>query len=547
MSHAFTIYDTTLRDGAQQEGMNLSVTDKLTLLPLLEAYGADIIEGGWPGAIPRDTEFFARLREDNPLRHARLAAFGATRKANVDVADDQQVAALLNSGAPIITLVAKSDFRHVLKALRTSEQENLAMVSDTVSYLAGEGREVMVDLEHFFDGADENRAYTYAVAEAAVRAGATTIIACDTNGGSLPHVIEQRVRELREHLNEAGLDAQIGIHAHNDGELAVANSMAAVEAGATHVQGTINGYGERTGNANILTIIANLQLKTGRQIVTPEQLAEQTRVSHAVAELVNIAPYGRQPYTGVSAFAHKAGLHASAIRVDADLYQHIDPALVGNDMRMIVSDMAGRASIELKGREVGIDLSERPEVLTEVTNRIKEAEAQGYTYDATDASVELIIREAVDGTKLCFFEVESWAAHLSGQKDDSNGAEAIVKLSTANGRSVTVGEGVGPVDALDKALREALLPVYPQLGDCELTDFKVRVLDGSAATKATTRVIVSMASPVGMWATVGVGKDVVEASWEALTDGYIYGLFRAGATPLPASSPASTTDVSANA
>lgn len=532
MSDNLVVYDTTLRDGAQQEGMNLSVADKVTLLPLLESYGADIIEGGWPGAIPRDTEFFAVLKNSNPLTSAKLAAFGATRKAHVAVQDDPQVAALLDSGAPIITLVAKSDARHVELALRTTEEENLAMVTDTVEYLTGQGREVMVDLEHFFDGAADNGDYTFSVAVAAAKAGASTIIPCDTNGGALPHQILTLVSELKARLAEEGLEPRLGIHAHNDGEMAVANTLVAVTAGASHIQGTVNGYGERTGNANILTAVANLQLKMGKDVVTAEQLAEQTRVSHAVAELVNIAPYGRQPYTGISAFAHKAGLHASAIRVDADLYQHIDPALVGNDMRMIVSDMAGRASIELKAREVGLDLSNRPDVLAEVTSRIKAAEAQGYTYDATDASVELLIREIIDGSRLSYFDIESWTTHLSGSIDRSNGAEAVVKLSTGMGRSLTVGEGVGPVDALDHALRSALVPVYPELDSCELTDFKVRILDGSAATRATTRVIVSMASPAGVWATVGVGKDVVEASWEALTDGYIYGLFKAGVAPL---------------
>lgn len=520
------VYDTTLRDGAQQEGMNLSVADKLTLLPLLEAYGADIIEGGWPGAIPRDTEFFREVQQSSPLTRARLAAFGATRKAGLAVDDDPQVAALLDSGAPIVTLVAKSDARHVEKALRTTREENLLMVRDTVSHLVSQGREVMVDLEHFFDGADDDRDYTFSVADEAARAGASTIIPCDTNGGSLPSGILTRVKELAEHLRD--LDVTIGIHAHNDGELAVANTLAAVTAGATHIQGTVNGYGERTGNANILTAIANLQLKTGRSVVTAEQLADHTRVSHAVAEIVNIAPYGRQPYTGLSAFAHKAGLHASAIRVDADLYQHIDPALVGNDMRMIVSDMAGRASIELKARECGLDLSDRPDVLSEVTKRIKDAEAQGYTYDATDASVELLIREIAFGERMSYFDVESWATHLSGASGGSNGAEAVVKLSTGRGRAVTVGEGVGPVDALDQALRRALLPVYPELDGCELTDFKVRILDPSAATRATTRVIISMSSAHGRWATVGVGRDIIEASWEALIDGYIYGLFTGG-------------------
>ncbi|AZN29814.1 citramalate synthase [Flaviflexus salsibiostraticola] len=528
MSGDVLVYDTTLRDGAQQEGMNLSVADKLTLLPMLEAYGADIIEGGWPGAIPRDTEFFREIAATQPLTRARLAAFGATRKAGVDVEDDQQVAALLASEAPIITLVAKSDARHVAKALRTTEEENLRMVRDTVAYLVEQGREVMVDLEHFFDGADYDRDYTFAVAVEAVRAGASTVIACDTNGGALPDGILARVGELSALLDEEGLTATIGIHAHNDGEMAVANTLAAVTAGAAHIQGTVNGYGERTGNANILTAIANLHLKMGRKVVTDDQLADLSRVSHAVAEIVNIAPYRRQPYTGVSAFAHKAGLHASAIRVDADLYQHIDPARVGNDMRMIVSDMAGRASIELKARELGLDLSDRPDVLSEVTRRIKEAEALGYTYDATDASVELLIREVAFGERLSYFDIESWTTHLSGSSEGSHGAEAVVKLSTGAGRSVTVGEGVGPVDALDQALRGGLCSVYPELEDCELIDFKVRILDPSAATRATTRVIISMSSPAGIWATVGLGRDIIEASWEALTDGYIYGLFKAG-------------------
>ncbi len=360
-SDAFHVYDTTMRDGAQQEGLNLSVQDKLHVARHLDDLGVGFIEGGWPGSNPKDTEFFALAAKELELRTATLAAFGATRRAGLRAADDPLVAALRESGAPVVTLVAKSHDRHVELALRTTLEENLAMVRDTVEHLRAEGQRVFVDCEHFFDGYVANRAYALEVVRTAAEAGADVVVLCDTNGGMLPHQVEEVVADT------LSVGARLGIHAHNDTGCAVANSMAAVRAGATHLQGCLNGYGERTGNADLVTSVANLELKLGMQVLPEGALAEATRIAHAVSEITNYPPSARQPYTGVSSFAHKAGLHASAIRVDPDLYQHIDPALVGNDMRLLVSEMAGRATIELKGRELGYDVGDDAERLGRIT------------------------------------------------------------------------------------------------------------------------------------------------------------------------------------
>ena len=526
------VYDTTLRDGAQQEGINLSVADKVALLPLIEAMGADYVEGGWPGAIPRDTEFFDRIKGTDALKTAQLVAFGSTCKAGIRADADEQVAALLASGAPVITLVAKSDIRHVEQALRTTGDENLRMVRDTVEYLRAQGREVMVDAEHFFDGFRFDPEYTTSVVAEAYKAGATWVIPCDTNGGSLPTDITAILTDLKDRLASGyGLgEVNLGIHCHDDGGCAVANTIAGVNAGARQIQGTINGYGERTGNANLITCVANLALKTDYQVAEAAELADLASVSYAVSEITNITPATRAPYVGVSAFAHKAGLHASAIRVDPNLYQHIDPVLVGNDMRMIVSDMAGRASVELKAREFGVDLAGNKAALAEITNRVKAAEAAGYTYDAADASFELLAREVVDGERMSYFDVESWRANVTtvANEPGKTASEASVKLFAGGKRIMRLGEGVGPVDALDQALRSALRKVYPELSEFELIDFKVRILDSNAGTGATTRVLITLKDSEGAWTTVGVGQDVIEASWEALTDGYVYGLFRSG-------------------
>ncbi|MDQ3417134.1 MAG: citramalate synthase, partial [Actinomycetota bacterium] len=367
------VYDTTLRDGAQQEGLSLSVADKLSIARHLDELGVGFIEGGWPGSNPKDTEFFARARGELTLRHATLAAFGATRRPGMAAADDPLVAALRDSGASVVTLVAKSHDRHVERALRTTLDENLAMVSDTVAHLRNEGLRVFLDAEHFFDGYRDNRAYALEVLRVAVEAGVEVVALCDTNGGMLPPRVSDVVGDVLTKV-PADAGARVGIHCHNDTGCAVANTLAAVEVGATHVQGTVNGYGERTGNADLIAVVANLQLKQQRPVVPAGSLRDATRIAHAVAEVTNVPPSSRQPYVGVSAFAHKAGLHASAVKVDPDLYQHADPLDVGNDMRMLVSELAGRASIELKGRELGFDLAEDRQLVTRITKRVKEME-----------------------------------------------------------------------------------------------------------------------------------------------------------------------------
>lgn len=537
LTTGFQVYDTTLRDGAQQEGMNLSVADKLAIAPLLDELGVGFIEGGWPGAVPKDTEFFKRAAKELDLRNAELAAFGSTRKAGTRAVDDPQVRALVDSEAPVVTLVAKHDIRHAERALRTTGAENLAMITDSVAFLVREGRRVVIDAEHFFDGFRFDPRYSLQAVLASFEAGAEVVCLCDTNGGMVPRHVTEIVQAVREAV---GPDAVLGMHAHNDSGCAVANSLAAVEAGCTHVQGTVNGYGERTGNADLLSIVANLELKYALPVLArPDDggpaggLAELTRIAHAIAEITNISPFARQPYVGASAFAHKAGLHASAIRVDPDLYQHTDPALVGNDMRMLVSDMAGRASIELKGRELGFDLSQRPEVLQRVTDRVKDDEARGYTYEAADASFELLLVEEIEGGRPAYFRVESWRTIVerSGGRGTPATAEATVKLHAGGERHVSTGEGNGPVNALDHALRQALMRVYPELGSFELIDFKVRILDAMHGTDAVTRVLIETSDGQTSWSTVGVGPNLLEASWEALTDSAIWGLRQRGIAP----------------
>ena len=521
----FHVYDTTMRDGAQQEGLNLSVQDKMHIARHLDDLGVGFIEGGWPGSNPKDTEFFALAAKELELRHATLAAFGATRKVGGRAADDPQVAALRESGASVVTLVAKSHDRHVELALRTTLQENLTMVRDTVSHLHAEGQRVFLDCEHFFDGYRANRDYALEVVRTAADAGAEVVILCDTNGGMLPHWVADVVGDVMQ------TGVRLGIHAHNDSGCAVANSMAAVQAGVTHLQGCINGYGERTGNADLITCVANLELKLDMPVLPEGSLADATRIAHAISEITNYPPHARQPYTGVSAFAHKAGLHASAIRVDADLYQHIDPALVGNDMRLLVSEMAGRATIELKGKELGFDLAGDSERLARVTDRVKSLEQAGYTFEAADASFELLLAEEVEGRRPSYFDVESWRVIAESTRVDDAVAEATVKLVAGGRRLAVIGEGNGPVNALDHALREAIEQVYPDVARFHLIDFRVRILDQGHGTDAITRVLIETSDGKDSWVTVGVGANIVEASWEAMVDALVYGLRRHGVTP----------------
>ena len=525
----FHVYDTTLRDGAQQEGLNLSVLDKLHIARHIDTLGVGFIEGGWPGANPKDTEFFRRAREELHLEHAQLVAFGATRRAGVAAADDPLVGALRDSGAGIVTLVAKTHDRHVELALRTTLEENLAMIRDSVAHLRAEGQRVFLDAEHFFDGYRANRDYALEALRVAFEAGAEVAALCDTNGGMLPGWVADVVQDV---LDTTGV--RVGIHCHNDTGCAVANSLAAIEAGATHVQGTLNGYGERTGNADLVTVVANLELKLGRQVLPSGSLREATRVAHAVAEVTNVPPSARQPYVGVSAFAHKAGLHASAIKVDPNLYQHMDPAVIGNDMRLLVSDMAGRASIELKGAELGFDLSQDKELVTRVTERVKRLESRGYTFEAADASFELLLVEEVQGQRPAYFDVESWRVITDSSPGSEALSEATVKLRAGGARIVTVGEGNGPVNALDHALREAIGKAYPEVAKFELIDYKVRILDQGHGTDAVTRVLIETSDGESSWVTVGVGANVIEASWGALLDGVVFGLRRHEQHPHPA-------------
>ena len=524
-SDAFHVFDTTLRDGAQREGITYSVADKLAVARLLDQVGVGFVEGGWPGALPKDTEFFARAADGElSMRNAVLVAFGATRKAGVKVEDDLQVRALLDSQASVVTLVAKSDVWHVERALRTTLDENLAMVRDTVAFLHDEGRRVFLDCEHFFDGFTHDRDYGIRVLDAAAEAGADVGIMCDTNGGMLPMGIHDVVSEVRA---RAGI--RLGIHTQDDTGCAVANTLAAVDAGATHVQGTANGYGERAGNANIFSVIGGLVTKMGHDVLPEGCLPEMVRVSHAIAEIANLGQDTHAPYVGASAFAHKAGLHASAIKVSPELYNHLDPSVVGNDQRILVTEMAGRASVELKSRELGVDVTGRPEVVGSVVATVKEREADGWSYEAADASFELLLRDeldvAPDGSRPPMpFHVESYRVIVDRRDDGEMVSEATVRLTAAGRRVISTEEGNGPVNALDRALRKALERSFPQLAKMELTDYKVRIMPGRHGTDAVTRVLIETSDRSREWTTVGVHGNVIEASWLALHDAVRYGL-----------------------
>jgi 2-isopropylmalate synthase len=519
------IYDTTLRDGSQQVGLDLTVADKLRVAAALDALGVDVVEGGWPGSNPKDAEFFARVGELD-LKNAQLAAFGATRLPRRGVDDDANLAALLAAQTPIVTLVGKAWTLHVDEALRTTREENLAMVADSVAYMAAAGRRVVFDAEHFFDGYRADRGYALAVLDAAIEAGADTLALCDTNGGTLP---DDAARVVAEVAASVGASCRIGVHFHNDSACAVANSVVAVSGGALHVQGAANGYGERCGNADLFAIIAGLELKRGHELLPPGRLAELASTARTIAEFANLPFEARQPYVGSSAFATKAGLHASAIARRPDAYAHVDPGAVGNRQHVLVSELAGRSNVLAKAAELGLDLS--PELATEVLDQVKTAEHRGYAYEAADASFELLVRK-IAGALPAWFSLDSYRVMIERSAAEDR-SEAIVRLRLGGDRVVAVGEGVGPVHALDQALRRGLSDFYPALSGIHLVDYKVRILDGRAATSAVTRVMLTSADGVGEWTTVGVSDDIVTASWEALADGVAYGLLRAGAEPPP--------------
>ncbi len=516
------VFDTTLRDGLQVEGVSATVDDKLRIAEQLDLLGVHFIEGGWPGANPKDIEFFARARNELHLSTSTLVAFGSTRRPRGKVDDDTTLRNLIEANTPAVCIVAKSSEYQVVEALQTTLDEGAAMIADSVKYLHGEGRMVLVDLEHFFDGYKSNPEFSLRALEAAVVNGASHLVLCDTNGGTLPSEIGRIVADVKAHV---GSDAIIGIHCHDDTGCAVANSMAAVEAGAGHVQGTLNGLGERTGNTNLTTVIPNLQLKLGYQCLPEGRIERLTSVSHHVAETLNRAVNPQAPYVGSSAFAHKAGLHVSAIVRAKDAYEHVNPELVGNGTRFVVSEMAGRATIQMKADEIGIDLDGAQ--INEVVDDLKRLEHEGYHFEAADASLELLMRRAA-GQVPEFFRVESMRVITDELRDGEFTTEATVKVWVGSGddaeRRVWVAEGNGPVNAIDTALRKAVGTVLPELADIHLTDYKVRILDGSSATGSTTRVLLSATDGTRDWTTIGVSPNIIEASWRALEDSLVYGL-----------------------
>ena len=511
MSTAVKIYDTTLRDGTQGEGISFSVTDKLLIAQRLDQFGVDYIEGGFPGSNPRDITFFQEAKKLK-LAHARLAAFGSTRRAGTKANEDVQLKTLLDSGMPVMTIVGKTWTLHVTEILRTTLEENLAMIEDSTRYLVAQGREVVYDAEHFFDGYKANPEYALKTLAAALRGGASNLTLCDTNGGTLVDEFKEIVGRA---VKEFGAD-KIGVHCHNDSGLGVALTLGGIAAGAVLVQGTMNGYGERVGNANLTTVLPNLFLKMGRTARCAANLAQLRDLSLFFDELANLRPDPKAPFVGQSAFAHKGGLHANAAQKVARSYEHIDPALVGNRTRVLVSDMAGRSSLTLKAKEMGIELDEKRPEMKGLIDELKEREFRGYEYEAADASFKLLVAKHV-GQQKTFFEVENYRVIIE-RHGGQLWAEATVKLHVDGEWMHTVAEEAGPVGALDKALRLALDKHYPQLRDMKLRDYKVRILEGNAGAGSRTRVLIESGDGKRIWGTVGVSDNIIDASWEALRE-----------------------------
>jgi len=523
LPEAVDIFDTTLRDGSQQEGLSLTVDDKLRVAEQLDHLGVAFIEGGWPGANHKDEEFFARAPAELRLSTATLVAFGSTRRAGVRAEDDEVLRQLVKANTEAVCIVAKASKLHVTEALRTTLDEAVAMAADSVGFLRDHDLRVFFDAEHFFDGYRDDREFTLRVLRAAEEAGAEAIVLCDTNGGTLPHDAERIVAGV-----VADFECQVGVHFHNDSGCAVANSIAGVRAGATHVQGCVNGYGERTGNADLSAAIPNLSLKLNVRTIPPDRLERITPVSHHIAELVNIAPNPQQPYVGSAAFAHKAGLHTSAIARRRDAYEHVPPDAVGNGTRFVVSEMAGRSTLALKAQELGLELDS--DALTGVLDTLKTLEYRGYHFEVADGSLELLLRKAT-GWEPGYFEVESFRV-INDHTDNSGDpgrhtTEATVRIRVGDTRVVATAEGNGPVNALDSALRQAIGAHFPNLDAVHLVDYRVRVLDTGKGTGAVTRVLIDTSDGERVWTTIGVSENIIEASWQALYDSIVYGLLHA--------------------
>ena len=513
------IYDTTLRDGTQRKDISLSCSDKLRVAQRLDDLGVTFIEGGWPGSNPKDVEFFKRAAETK-WKHALIAAFGSTCRAKGGPEDDANIQALLDAETPVCTVFGKTWTLHVTDVLRTTLPDNLRIIEQSVAYLRSKGKRVIYDAEHFFDGYKADPDYALDTLRAAVRGGAERVVLCDTNGGSLPHEIGAIVKTVRETI-----DSPLGIHAHNDGECAVANSLAAVQAGCTQVQGTINGYGERCGNANLCSIIPNLQLKLGQSCLEDGRLAGLYDLSHFVAEMANLSPDEYLAYVGQAAFAHKGGVHVSAMRRSAQSYQHIDPALVGNHMSVVVSELSGKANILSKAEEYGLEI-QNSETVSTTLNNIKNLEAQGFSFEAAEASAVLLFKRQSPDYKPPF-ELIDFFVNVERRQERDTFAEATVKIRIGSEVFHTAGEGCGPVNALDLAMRKALVGNYPYINEFHLKDYKVRILDGALGTEAVTRVLIDTQNGFHRWSTVGASSNIIEASWQALADAFEYGLLTA--------------------
>ena len=514
------IYDSTLRDGAQAQGISYSVEDKLKIVERLDALGVSYIEAGNPGSNPKDLEFFARAA-NLKLAHARLIAFGATRKVGIAVADDTNVQSLLKAGTGAIAIFGKSWDYQVLEILRTTLEENLAMIGDTVRHLKQQGKELVYDAEHFFDGYKANADYALRTLAAAAEAGADSLVLCDTNGGSFPDEIFEITRTVRERF--PGIE--IGIHCHNDSEMAVANSIRAVQAGATQVQGTINGLGERCGNANLCSIIPNLQLKLGLQCIPDGALRNLTSVSRSVAEIANMLPNDKAPYVGSHAFAHKGGMHIDAVVKNPISYEHINPDLVGNGRRVLMSEVAGRSTVLARINAIDPALSKDSPETRRIIDRLKELEHEGYQFEAAESSFELVVRKML-GRHAPFFELVEFKVIVDEPSANGINSSAMIKIRVDGQEEITAAEGDGPVNALDKAVRKALERFYPAIGEIRLTDYKVRVLDSDKASAAKVRVLIETSDPYDDWTTIGVSTDIINASWQALVDAIEYKLLR---------------------
>ncbi|MUG98587.1 citramalate synthase [Scytonema sp. UIC 10036] len=529
------IYDTTLRDGTQREGLSVSIEDKLRIARRLDQLGIPFIEGGWPGANPKDVQFFWHLQEE-PLTQAEIVAFCFTRRPNKIASEDPMIQAILAAGTRWVTIVGKSWDLQVTEGLKTTLAENLAMIQDTIDYLRSQGRRVIYDAEHWFDGYKHNRDYALQTLETAIASGAEWITLCDTNGGALPHEITEIIQAVNSHLSSIASQKQmtndkgqmtiplLGIHAHNDSDTAVANTIAAVMAGARMVQGTINGYGERCGNANLCSLIPNLQLKLGYQCLEDRKISHITEISRFVSEVVNLAPDEHAPFVGRSAFAHKGGLHVSAVERNPLTYEHIQPEKIGNRRRIVISEQSGVSNVLAKARTFGIELDKNNPTTGQILQRLKILEKEGYQFEAAEASFELLMREAL-GNRQPFFEIKGFQVHCDLiQGEETTSALATVKVAVSGRDILEVAEGNGPVAALDAALRKALVNFYPQIAFFELTDYKVRILNGHTGTAAKTRVLVESGNGHQRWTTVGVSTNILAASYQAVVEGLEYGL-----------------------